>query len=31
MVLADWRFQLREILEAIGISHGSVVSFLNDL
>jgi histone-lysine N-methyltransferase SETMAR len=30
MVLADRRLKVREIVEAIGISHGSVVSILND-
>ena len=30
MVLSDRRFKVREIVEAIGISHGSVVSILND-
>ena len=30
MVLADRRVQVREIVDAIGISYGSVVSILND-
>ena len=30
MVLADRRLKVREIVEAIGISHGSVVSILKD-
>ena len=30
MVLADRRLKMREIVEAIGISHGSVVSILKD-
>ena len=30
MVLADRRLKVREIVEAIGISHGSVVSILSD-
>ena len=30
MVLADRRLKVREIAEAMGISHGSVVSILND-
>ena len=30
MVLADRRLKVREIVEVIGISHGSVVSILND-
>ena len=30
MVLANWRLKVREIVEAIGISHGSLVLILND-
>ena len=30
MVLADLRLKVREIVEAIDISHGSVVSILKD-
>lgn len=30
MVLAHWRLKVRKIVEALEISHGSVVSILND-